>query len=216
MAYNLADIRTRVRTKIKDRNYSGDTIDQFINDAIIEIADLYLWRYFQKKSEDSLGVGETAVKYPKDHQVTRRLILVDSSDPKRYWNLKDFYLEEDVFFGRFPTPEVYDNSQPTYWTVYGDYIYFNCPANINYTLHHYYQRVPADLSNDNDVPSLPVNFREAIVLGASYRVEQERDNYDIGGVLQGIFDDRVGDLVTRLTNNTLAGPDTIILPARRG
>jgi hypothetical protein len=59
-----------------------------------------------------------------------------------------------------------------------------------------------------------MNFREAIVLGASYRCEEERGNYDIAGVLQNRFNDRVSDLITRFANDTLAGPDTVIMPGR--
>jgi len=48
-------------------------------------------------------------------------------------------------------------------------------------------------------------------LGASYRCEEERDNYDIAAVLQNRFNDKISDLMTRLANTTSAGPDTIIL-----
>jgi hypothetical protein len=70
------------------------------------------------------------------------------------------------------------------------------------------------MADDTDVPNLPQNFREAIVLGASYRCEEERDNYDIAGILQNRFNDRVSDLIMQFANDTLAGPDTVILPGR--
>lgn len=213
MSYNLLDIRNRVRSKIKDSAYSASDIDGFINDAQVEIADLYTWSYFQKAVSGPLVVGEHTYELQDDHQTTERLILIHPTNSDSYWNITKNYLDQEDFFARFPVPDSQDNSQPVFWTEYGDQMYFNCPADLAYTLRKYYYKIPTELTDDADVPELPRNFREALVLGAAYRVEQERDNYDIAAVLQNNFNDRVSDLITRLSNTTLTGPDTVILPA---
>jgi len=211
MAYNLLDIRNRVKAKIKDSAYSGTTIDGFIDDAQMEIADLYPWPYFQKSVSGALTVGEYTYELQDDHQTTERLILIHPTNPNSYHNITKNYLPEDKFYSVYPSPDSQTNSQPYYWTEYGDQRYFNCPADLAYILRTYYRKVPTELSGDSAVPELPRNFREALVLGASYRCEEERDNYDIAAVLQNRFNDKISDLMTRLANTTSAGPDTIIL-----
>lgn len=212
MSYNLLDLRSRVRTKIKDSSYSAATIDGYINDAIVEIADLYPWVYFQKVVSGALTVGEHTYEQQDDHQTTTKLILLHPTTTTSHRDLTKYRKPWEDFFNTFPAPDTLDNSQPIYWTEYGDQIYFNCPANLAYLLRQFYQKIPTELSADADIPELPQNFREAIVLGASYRCEGERDNYDIKAVLQNDFGDRVSDLMMRFPNDTMAGPDTVIMP----
>lgn len=215
MSYNLLDLRSRVRTKIKDSSYSAATIDGFINDAIVEIADLYPWTYFQKVVSGALTVDEHTYEQQDDHQTTTRLVIIHPTIATSFWDITRYRKNSDEFFDLYPAPESLDSSQPHTWTEYGNQIYFSCPANLAYTLKQFYQKIPTELSADADVPELPRNFREAIVLGASYRCEGERQNFDIKAILQNDFGDRVSDLIMRLANDTLAGPDTVIMPGQR-
>jgi len=210
MAYNLLDIRNKVRSKIKDSSYSGPTIDGFIDDAQMEIADLYPWSYFQKSVSGTLSVGDYTYELQDDHQITERLILIHPTNSNSYWNITKNYLPEDKFYSVYPSPDSQDNSQPHYWTEYGDQRYFNCPVDLAYILRTYYRKVPTELTADTDVPELPRNFREALVLGAAYRCEEERDNYDIAAVLENRFTTKISDMITRMANTTSTGPDTII------
>lgn len=214
MAYTLQDIRNRVRTKIKDSAYSANDIDGFINDAQQEIADLYTWKYFEKSVAGALTVGEYTFELQDDHQITQRLILIHPTQANTYINITDNYMESDMFFDRYPAPDTLDNAQPYSWTEYGDQVYFSAPVDLAYSLRTYYLKTPTELTADSDVPELPRNFREALVYGAAYRVEQERDNYDIASVLEQKFGDRVSDLMNKHSNTTLTGPDTVILPRR--
>jgi hypothetical protein len=212
MAYNLLDLRSRVRTKIKDSSYSAATIDGYINDAICEIADLYPWVYFQKLISGALTVGEHTYEQQADHQTTAKLILLHPTTSTSYWDITKYRKPWEEFFDVYPVPDALNNSQPIYWTEYGNQIYFNCPANLAYLLRQYYQKIPTELSTDAGVPELPQNFREAIVLGAAYRCEEERDNYDIAAVVQNRFNDKVSDLIMRFSNDTMTGPDTVVMP----
>lgn len=216
MAYNLLDLRTRVRTKIKDTAYPSGTIDGFINDAIQEIAGLYIWKWLATlKTTDTLTIGNNTFDNPSDLESLQRFVLVDPLEPTRYWDITKCRKDNDFFFSVWANAGELTPGLPAAWTEYGDRIYLNCPADRAYKVHQHYQCIPAYLESDGDVPVYPVTFREAIVLGASYRCEEERDNYDIAGVLQNRFNDRVSDLITRYANDTLAGPDTVIMPGKR-
>lgn len=216
MSYNLLDLRSRVRTKIKDSAYSSDTIDGYLNDAITEIADLYPWIYFQKlDTSGTLTIGSNTYDQPSDHQTTTKLVLLHPTSATTHWDITKYRYPWQEFFAIYPAPDTLNSSQPGYWTEYGGKIYFNCPSDLAYSVRQYYQKLPTELSSDSDVPELPANFREVIVLGAAYRCEEERDNYDIAAVLQNRFNDRVADLMLRFANDTLTGPDTVILGGRR-
>lgn len=212
MAYSLLDLRSRVRTKIKDSSYSAATIDGFINDAIVEIADLYPWKYFQKVVSGALTVGEHTFEQQSDHQITTKLVLTHPTQVTSHRDITKYRKPWEEFFELHPDPGTLSNGQPVDWTEYGDQIYFNCPANLAYLLKQFYQKLPTELTADASTPELPRNFREAIVLGASYRTEEERDNYDIAAILQNRFNDRVSDLIMRFPNDTMTGPDTVIMP----
>lgn len=216
MAYNLLDLRSRVRTKIKDSSYSASTIDGYIYDAIVEIAGLFPFKWLSKlDTSGTLSIGSATYDNPSDHETTSRLILVHPTDSTKWWNITKYRMTPDEFFRVYPAADTLDNSQPVYWTEYGNKIYFNCPSDLAYKVRQHYQRIPTELEADGDVPDLPVIFRESIILGATYRCEEERDNYDIAAVLQNRFNDKTSDLITRFANDTLAGPDTVIMPGRQ-
>lgn len=213
MAYNLLGLRTLVRAKIKDPSYAADTIDGFVNDAVVEIADLYPFKQFQKAVRGSLTVGESIYAQQPDHQTTSRLILIDPTTSAET-DMTRMYKPSSEFFEIFHAPDLEENGLPGFWTEYGNQIYFDRPVDKAYELRQFYQKIPTELTASEDIPELPRNFREAIVLGASYRAEEERGNYDIAAVLQNRFNDRIGDLIMRFANDTMAGPDTIIFPGR--
>jgi hypothetical protein len=215
MAYNLLDLRARVRTKIKDSAYSGTTIDGYINDAILEIADLYPWIYFQKVVSGALTIGEHTYEQQSDHQTTTKMILIHPTNTTTVWDITQYRMPWEEFFTLFPAPDNFDNAQPSTWTEYGNQIYFSRPADLTYTLRQFYQKIPTELSADDAVPELPANFREVIVLGAAYRCEEERDNYDIAMSIQDRFQSRVSDLIMRFSNDTMTGPDTVVMPMGR-
>lgn len=216
MAYNLLDLRSRVRTKIKDTSYSAATIDGFVNDAIAEIAGVYPFKWFSKiDTTGSLTPGSSTYDNPDDLESTQRLILVHPTSSTRYWNITRYRKDPDVFFDVYPAPDNLSNSQPIFWTEYGNKIYFNCPSDLAYLVRQHYQKIPTELTGDSDVPELPLLFREAIVLGASYRCEEERQNYDIAGILQNRFNDKTSDLIMRFANDTMSEPDTVVAPGKR-
>lgn len=213
MAYNLLGLRTSVRTKLKDTSYSASTIDEAINDTIQEIADLFEWPYFQRIVEGALTVDEYTFELPSNHQLTKGLTIIEPADLTSGVDITPYHMTPDEFFGVFTTIAAQDSSKPHHWTEYGYQIYFNQPVDKAYILRQTYIKIPDELTADTDVPELPREFREAIMLGAVYRCEEERENYDISGVMQNRFNDRVADLISRHANNTGA-PDTVILGSR--
>lgn len=214
MAYNLLDLRTRVRAKIKDSAYPQDTIDGFIYDAIVEIAELYPFKYFEKRRDYVSSVGATTYSHLPDHETTNTLIIVDP-DTLKASNITRYYIPSEEFFDVYANYSTNQQGMPESWTEYGGVIYFNRPLNKAYTIRELYQKIPDELTDVNAVPEVPISFRELIVLGAAYRCEEERGNDDIAAIRQNRFNDRMGDMILRQSNDTLTGPDAIVYPGGR-
>ncbi len=211
MAYNVLSLTSLVRRKLKDNSYSASDILSFLNDAQSEIADLHEWTFFEALVEGAGTQDEYTFEQQDNHQVTNKLVLVDPDDSAIYKVMDDYYLPYEEFFERFPVPDAHDSAWPTYWTEYGDQLYFNCPMDKAYKIRRWYIRDPVDLDDNADVPELPVSFREALVLGAAYRAEEQRDNYDYAAVLQQKFNDRVGDLINKIVNRQNITPEVVVL-----
>jgi hypothetical protein len=206
VAYDLQDLRNRVRRKLKDNSYNGGDIDNFLNDAQTEIADLFHWPFFQKTVEGALTVDEYTYEQQSDHQLTNHIILIDPDNTTQSRNISKGYLTPDDFFERFPNPGAIPSAWPSYWTEYGDQVYFSCPVDKEYLFRQHYYRLPSDMATDNSTPDLPIDFREALVLGAHYRAEEQRDNYDFSAIVQKKFEDKVNDLIERYSTRQLAVP----------
>lgn len=214
MAYNLSELRRRVRRKLKDNSYNSGDIDDFINDSIQEIAEATHWSYLEKNVVGSLTVNEYTYEQQDDHDTTEKLILTDPTDASKYWVLTNNYLPHDEFFKRFPTPDSQDSTRPFYWTEYGDQLYFDRPADQAYKLRQFYYRLATDLSSDADVPDFPIKFRETIVLGATYRAEAQRRNFDISAVIENQFRDKLDSLIQKHAIKQLAAPEDLLINDR--
>lgn len=214
MAYNRLDILSRVRIKIKDQAYSATAINGFIDDAQQEIAELYPFECLSTFIEDSLSTGDYVFTLDDEVQSIKKLILVDPDDTGSHRDLSDSYLPLKDFLATFPVPDSRPEAQPVYWTQHNTELWFNCPPDKDYDVRIVAQKIPADLAEDTSIPDLPISFREALVLGAAYRCEEERDNYDIAATLKQRFEDKVSDIINRSANTTMAAPDTVIIGGR--
>jgi hypothetical protein len=210
VSYNLLDLRTRVRRKLKDNSYNSGDIDNFLNDTQQEIANLFYWPFLEKTIEGALTIGEHTFEQQSDHQSTFKLLLLHQTDLTNYTDLTKSFLNHQNFFDMYPTPDRNTSGKPSHWTEWGDQLYFNCPVDVAYILRQYYYKLPTDMTSDTDEPDFPQDFREVLVLGAHYRAEEQRDNYDVSGVVEGKFADKLSDLIERYASRQMAGPDMVI------
>lgn len=210
MAYQLSDLRQRVRGKLKDTSFNQTYVDDALNDAQLEIAGLFPWKHLEKIVSGALTVNEYTFEQQDDHQITTRLVLVHPTIDTSSFDISKNYLNPDDFFDRFPVPDAYASGRPYHWTEYGDQIYFDKPSDLAYLLRQYYNRLPVDMTADADVPDFTRDFREALVLGAWYRCEQQRRNFDYSALIERQFQDKIEDLITKLANRQMAVPEVVI------
>ena len=108
-------------------------------------------------------------------------------------------------------PDADDTTQhpaniPQGWYNYADTIRVY-PAPLSaYTVTLRYYKKPTELDGDADVPEIPSEFQEALVVGTAYRVLQVKDNYDQAGILQNKYDEILQKLVVKYSQPQVGSP----------
>ena len=93
------------------------------------------------------------------------------------------------------------------FTVFGGKLLYNVPdvsAEIDedgddkfYELSLYYLAKPLPLSQPTDVPVIPYEFGEVLVMGALARAERLRDNFDYAAIYENKYDELVTNMKLR-------------------
>lgn len=180
MAYTTADLVARVQRRVRDTAYPASEIKDYLTDeqsAICTEYDLPVMRTSQNYTVTT-GVADitNGVGLPSNFDS-----IIQLSDTTNGQSQTIPYIDRDRLEADYPDFQdttAYPNAQPLFW--YWDAgvpKLFPAPAGA-YTLKLRYKKLPTDLSDDAQVPDLPVAFREVLVEGASRRVLEVKDNYD--------------------------------------
>lgn len=211
MAYNLLDLQSAVIDDLKDPAFSSSRVIRYLNRAQLAIFNTHTFRFTEKAVSGPLTVGEYTYDQQSDHQATIGGVLVDPVDDTLRYTLTDdlTYLPHREFFEQFPDPSTETASRPTYWTEFGDQIYFNCPVDKAYVFTQRYFRVPTELTAPTDVPDAPAAFRELLELYALYRSEKYRQNHDVAATYKQDFEDGLESMALRFSSVTAVAPTTM-------
>lgn len=177
MSYNLAGIRRRILIdKLDDEDFEIDVLDGFINDALRDIFSEYELPFTETMFTGNLPKGAYLFQFPDDVSLLKAVVVVDEEGNARH--IKNNYLPFNEFIKKYPAPQSRDAAGITEWTMYGDKMMVSNPTAGNYQMVIYYNKVPKTLSDDNDVPELPAEFEEVLILGAFYRVQVREGDSD--------------------------------------
>lgn len=213
MAYNLESIRTQVKNRISDQNFSNIMINQFINDEQREILNYYDLPFNRASTVQSVSTGVNTIPLPADNQ---RVKSVKVTAPEGYdGTLDPYYLPYNRFVQIFREPQYYSNNQLLWWTIYNTAIIFAYNADRTYTVQIDYNQRPAELATDTDVPVIPEEFQEILVLGAMVRALESIDDNDIAQYQQGKKNLLVQAMVKRFSPQQVAKTE-VIRNTRRG
>ena len=207
MAYNLLDLTSSAQDDLKDPSFSSTRLRRFFNHAQKKIFNTHTFKFCEKSVSGTLTVGDYTIEQQDDHQATINGILIDPVNTSRFVVLDDTnYMVHRQFFDEFPDPSTQQQGMPTYWTEFGDQIYFNIPVDKAYTFRQRYYRIPTDMSADTDVPDVPSVCRELLEMWALYRSEKYRQNHDIAATYLQEFEDELEDMVLRYAPVIQNGP----------
>lgn len=213
MAYTLGTVRNRVvKDKLDDVSYDATVVNGFINDALRSIFNSFELPFMEKIFTGVLPVDEYIFEFPTDYQAVQSLVLQSPSGSNR--DISDSYVDYRTFNERWSSPALTTAGSPTVWTVYGNRLIFNVKTDGTYTLSMYYLKKPATLSDDAQIPDLPEEFEEVLVLGAYYRVLQRNEDYDLAAAVKQEFDEELLKMARRLGPRQRSTPHIMGQPRR--
>lgn len=214
MAYTLAGIRQRViDDKLDDTGYDTAIVDRFINDTQRSIFNSFEMPYAEKVFSGLLPDGGYIFTFPDDYQITQALKITDPTANVK--DITDSYVPFQQFNRAFPVPLNNPEGPPTAWTLHGNKLYFDKPTDQPYTLELYYLKKPAVLDDDADIPELPSEFEELLVLGAYYRVLERNEDLDLAAFYKnGDYTDELDKLAQRYGKRQVGKPQPMAQPLR--
>jgi len=204
MAYNLLSVRNQViNNKLDDPTYDADTVDAFINDAQRWIFNQFELPFTEGRFSGVIASGQTTFMFPTDVQVPQDLVITTSGVQK---DISNNYMTFRNFFKQYPRPQDNEPSIPTQWTSHGGLLYFSQPTDQAYQLDTFYIKKPVVLGNDADVPQVPEEFQEILVLGAYKRCLERSEDFDMAAIIDSQIDNQISMMNNRYGFRIEHGP----------
>lgn len=195
--YTCAQLVRDVKRRINDEEYSTDDIIDYLNDALFEVVGEDRYPFLEKSFNYSeIGNGELIL--PLDFQSVIALFI------------------DGVKLKYIPNKSFFEDDQPNAYTVFSDNrVFYNvdgcgCPqeATLLYLAKPY-------IMSAGDTPPFPIEFKEILVLGALYRIEQASGNYDFAAVYQQRQDELIVNLKLRYNVRQQSNEYIMKLPTRK-
>lgn len=208
MSYTTGDIVTRVQQRVRDTGYSSSEIKSLLNDTQNDVFNEYRLPFMEATQTYTLTEDVSDITngsgLPTNYVQAIDLTLT-APNLERVLEYKDVR-EIDGFYPDPDDTTRHTPGLPSQWYTYAETIkVFPTPASA-YTVSLRYYKKPTTLSADGDVPELPSEFEELLILGAAYRVLQIKDNYDQAGVLQNKYDEILQKLVMKYSSPQVGTP----------
>lgn len=206
MAYQLSDIITKVQKRVRDTNYSASEITDYINDTINDVYNEYRLPFMQTYVDYVLFANVADITNGSgllpDFVQAVDLTITETGKESQL-----IYLSYEEMARLYPDSDdltAYPASIPQYWYMYDETIkVFPC-SSVDSTVRLRYYKKPTDLVQATDVPSIPSQFVELLVVGAAYRVLQVKDNYDQAAILENKYNELLQKLVVKYSVNQTA------------
>lgn len=195
MEYNLSGIRNQVvNDKLDDPTFQDiDVVDRFINASQRWIFNQFELPFTEGRFSGVIAAEQTVFEFPSDVQVPQSLVLTSVDEQK---DISDNYVLFRDFFRNFPKPDMNTPSSPKYWTSHAGKLYLSHPTDKAYQLDTFYIKKPRLLTADTDVPEVPEEFQEVLVLGAYKRVLERNEDWDMAAIV----DDQIDNEISMLDN----------------
>ena len=211
MDYTLENLKGILRKRLQDEEFDGDTLTLFLNQAQDEILGEDKYPFMQRidtytadeKGEISLPFGYAGTFQlfaKKPHQPRRPLKFIS---PKEFFtNTKNHTMvyttyANTLFYRIYKSGENSENE--------------NCDCN-DFEIMHLYLINPLPLKKDTDHSPIPPQYMEALILGALYRAEQLRDNFDYAQIYQNQQDQILTNMKLRTGPGNLSAENQAKLP----
>jgi len=201
----LASLRNRVIVdKLDDEEYDTEVVDNFINDTINDIFSEYELPFMEKIYSGVVPTGVTMFSMPTDVSVIQSQIITGPDGSQT--NIEKYFIPFREFNKRYQTPGDNAAGPITWWTSYNGKMILARPTDQDYTMDIFYIKSPTPLLGENDVPDIPDQFEELIVLGAYKRVLSREGDNDIAAIVENEYNRRALQMVNRYGYRFSNGP----------
>lgn len=201
MEYNLAGLRQRVLVdKLDDEEFDPQIVDNFINDTQRDIFNQFELPFQERIFQGAIPVGSTMFQLPSDVAQIQSQTL---SGVSRFANLNMPWRE---FFMAYPDASNETPAAPSRWTLYAGNVLLNAPTDQEYTMTLFYIRKPKVLAEDGDVPEIPEEFSELLILGAYRRILERNEDFDLAATVNAQYQSILTQLVNRYGFRQSNGP----------
>lgn len=208
MAFTLGGITTRVQQRVRDTGFSSSEIHSYINDAQRDIFNEYRLPFMETTQNYTLTSGVSDITdgngLPTNFVQAIDIFLTTSGKESRL-EYKDIREIDQDYTDPDDTTR-HTSSVPKYYYYYAETIKVFPVPDDAYTLTLRYFKSPTELSSNDDVPEIPSEFEEILVMGAAYRVMQVKDQYDIAAIMQNKYDELLQKLVVRYSQGQVGKP----------
>lgn len=176
MATTLADIRTAVKFRGTSVNVPDVHVDWWINDAHVELCNLYPWPFLY--TSETVALPHTFV--------AREILSVNNSSGQslRYLDQRELS-RSGVNFS--------DTASAYAWYFNGEALTAYPAGSDQYTVR--YIKAPVILNANNDPILIPDQWRNVLVNGTVIRMYLNADAHELANPLQAIYDRQVQNMV---------------------
>lgn len=210
--YNLSGLIDRIQVRLDDEEYPETTITQFLNDALFDALGEAHYQFLEKTYKAATQ-QPGVLPLPRDYQ---SLITMTAKIGKNIWPFE--YMDYKDFLNLSK-----DNGEKNYhFTVFGGNLLYTVPDVSDdpyedgeerfYDITVYYLAKPLPLVNPTDVPIIPYEFGEILVMGALARAERLRDNFDYAAIYENKYDELVTNMKLRYCPRQVSGENRAKLP----
>lgn len=195
MDYTLQAIVKRVQVdKLDDDEFDTGVIANFVNDTQRDIFNNYELTFQEKIFAGTLPASATMFNVPDDQALLQRAIL---SGGDRTRDITGLYMPWREFVQHYPVPHENTAGDFENWTSYAGNIILSRPTEVDQTLTMYYIRKPILLVQPTQVPEIPEEFSELLVLGAYIRCLKFNEDNDQAAFHEGEYNKMLDLLVSR-------------------
>ena len=203
MDYTLENLKDILRKRLQDEEFDGDTLTLFLNQSLSEILGEDKYPFMQRIDKyTAFEYGE--ISLPPGYGGTFYIYAKHDKEPRT--ELK--FISPEEFFAK-------TKQRQMVYTVFANTLFYRLhkvPEDGDFTITHLYLEDPRPLVKDTDHTPIPPQYMEALILGALYRAEQLRDNFDYAQIYQNQQDQILTNMKLRYGPGNLTAQNTSKLP----
>lgn len=205
MNYTLDKLISVLRKRLQDDEFSKELLTQFLNDSQNEILGEDKYPFMQRIDTYIAEKGGT-IDLPLGYASTFFLFANKDGQPRfklKYISPQDFFFNTDA--------------HTLCWTKFANKIFYRIYEDKEsnepgFTITHLYLIEPKPMVEDDDMPMIPSQYVEALILGALSRAEETRDNFDYAIIYQNKQDVLLTNMKLRYGPNNVTASNTARLP----